>query len=91
METCENCHYARNSIDKKRQCRRHAPIPMNAFEFKKASILRAIGWVMTVYATGLAPDKKDDDLYDEVTEAMCYASWPDVDVDDWCGEWKEKL
>ena len=51
-------------------------------------MVRAIALVQYLEA-GLNPEE-DEDLKKDAVDALNDASWPDVDGDDWCGEWERR-
>jgi len=73
------------------ECRRRAPAPFNAREFFFHELLRDIAWSGRVLAHVPLPkdDDKDDELSSISSEVNRYAVWPEVDRDDWCGEWEQ--
>jgi hypothetical protein len=87
-QRCDNCRFARvRGADKKRQCLRHAPQPYNAMIFYFGELLRDVAWSTRALANIETPSEHDD-LSKEATEAKDYAVWPEVELDDWCGEWQ---
>ena len=69
-----------------RECHRRAPLPHNALIYYLGELFRDIAWSQHTIA-GLDPPSQHDDLNKEMTEATHYAVWPEVDPDEWCGEW----
>lgn len=88
---CENCQYSRARIDggDRLQCHRRAPEPYNALVFHIGELIRDIAWNIYIEKIGEEPDKYSD-LQKEATEANDYAVWPEVDHDDFCGEWESR-
>jgi hypothetical protein len=86
-QCCDNCRFMKLRVDKKRQCLRHAPQPYNAMLFYLGELLRDVAWSVRASANIEAPSK-DDELNKEATEVWDYAVWPEVEPDDWCGEWQ---
>jgi hypothetical protein len=86
-EECSNCHYLRKIWTHKSECHRRAPIPVDAYRFYIGELLRDLAWCVHVMSNVEAPSKYDD-INKEATEAVDYAMWPEVELDDWCGEWK---
>lgn len=88
-ESCENCKYCRPATGGGMHCQRRAPVPFNALVFHLGELVRSIAWNAHVKAFDVAPEE-DSDVGKEVTEAPMYTVWPDVEINDWCGEWKKK-
>lgn len=91
-ENCENCRYARPKFAgaaSEFECHRKAPAPWDAFAFHLADLVRDIAWNIHVKIYEKAPEE-DSDVAKEVTEAATYSIWPQVEIDDWCGEWEPK-
>lgn len=88
-ESCENCRYVRTKNgERSLACHRRAPLPYNAMVFYVAELIRDIAWI--IHNNELGEPEKHDDVGKEATEANDYAVWPEVEVDDWCGEWRQK-
>jgi hypothetical protein len=60
--------------------------------FRLGEILRDIAWNYRVVHEIPTDEKQglDSDITEEVTEATDYAVWPEVETDDWCGEWLDR-
>lgn len=88
-ENCENCRYSQPKIEGKGlTCHRRAPLPYNAMVFYVAELIRDIAWNIHIKEVG-EPDKHDD-VSKEATEADDYVVWPEVERDDFCGEFRKK-
>lgn len=85
-KVCENCRYAQPFGDRL-TCHRRAPVPYNALVFHIGELIRDIAWIIHVKEMGEEPDKYSE-LRKEATEASDYAVWPEVERDDFCGEWE---
>jgi hypothetical protein len=98
IECCDNCRYAYRQVDNKHQCRRRAPQPYAANIFQLGELLRDVAWSVRVIGNMPVPDDDDEktakevpsEIRDEFTEAGDYAVWPEVERDDWCGEWSDR-
>lgn len=88
---CQNCRYAkpRFAAENDLECHRRAPLPYNALVFHLGELIRDIAWNIYVKEMGEKPDKYSE-LQRETTEAGDYAVWPQVERDDFCGEWEKK-
>ena len=93
-QICESCRFFEQSSTRnqwKGQCRRYAPRPFSASQFYALELLRHIAQAQYAIAKVQPPDDEDDDINTEATEAPHWTSWPDVDAQDWCGEWMNRL
>jgi hypothetical protein len=89
-ESCANCYYARVDGEVKlTRCHRNAPKSVNSFRFYNGEALRDIAWSLQTLAKVNA-NAKEEDFLEEATEYATYAGWPEVEEDDWCGEWRNK-
>jgi hypothetical protein len=90
---CNNCRFVYLQVDEKLQCRRRAPLPYNAQLFHLSELVRDIAWSARRAANIEEPKEDEDDdmgLNKEATEAFDYAVWPEIERDDWCGEWSRR-
>jgi hypothetical protein len=78
-DTCENCRFWRKNVgDYDGACHRNAPSPM-------PNIVAELAYKLAY------PDKArlcPDSIEPDCASAMAF--WPDVDPDDWCGEYEAK-
>lgn len=90
-KTCENCMYAKPKFadESKLTCHRRAPLPYNSLVFHIGELIRNIAWNIYVKELEEEPDKLSE-LQIETTEAGDYAVWPEVERDDFCGEWEKQ-
>src|SRR5262245_46506662 len=91
-ECCDTCRFIYRAIDDKLQCRRRAPQPYNAMTFRLGEILRDIAWNYRVVHEIPTDEKNpvDQEITDDITEGPDYAIWPEVERDEWCGEWSDR-
>ena len=87
-QTCGNCRFLRMHGSESR-CHRRSPKPHSFLRYYEAELLRDLAWSVRelAYPNGGDADDPDDDLRVEATEASIETSWPEVMLDEWCGEW----
>jgi hypothetical protein len=91
-ERCETCKFFEpgNGKANNGRCHRHAPPTYNFLRYYELELLREIAWDVRVIADIAPPDKDNADLNTEATEAISISAWPEVEPNEWCGEWMER-
>jgi hypothetical protein len=85
-ESCQTCFYARQNPLNQFQCHRNAPQPVNYSLFDFRQLLRDI-------ARSLRESANTEDPGGRVMiedECPFDAVWPEVEPDEWCGDWRER-
>lgn len=96
MEACNNCRFfladsaAPNEYRAEHRCQRYAPKSYDGIRYYELELLRDIARSLRTSASIGLPTDSDHDLNTEASEAVNFARWPTVDLDDWCGEWEAK-
>lgn len=92
--TCKTCRFLERSTQyswSSGTCHRYAPRAFNDMPFYAYELLRDIAWSLRTMAK-MDPPEEHDEVNKEATEGVrTDASWPEVDGDDWCGEWLNRL
>jgi len=83
---CVNCKFFRvlTPNASNGSCHRYAPRGADSATQAMAEALIAIGWVLAKH------HKQEDEMGDMDSERSPFnnvASFPNVELDDWCGEW----
>jgi hypothetical protein len=90
-ERCETCKFFELDIGSSisGRCHRRAPEAYSLIRYYELELLREIAWNSRILAGIKLPAENDRcDLNTEATETVVSVGWPEVEIDEWCGEWQ---